>query len=41
MTAENKTFANHRSETPSEELLQGIKVIDDRFLDLIDVDAEI
>jgi gluconolactonase len=41
MTAENKTFPNHRSATPPEELLEGIEVIDDRFIDLIDANAEI
>ncbi len=41
MTAENKTVANHRSQTPSEELVKGIEVVDDRFLELIDTNAEI
>ena len=41
MTAENKIFPDHRSQIASEELLKGIEVIDDRFLDLIDANAEI
>ena len=34
MTAEPKTFANHRSTRPAEDLLQGIEVIDDHFHEL-------
>lgn len=41
MTAENRTFADHRSQTLPEELLEGIEVIDDRFLELIDSNAKI
>ena len=41
MTAENKTFENHRSETPPQDLRIGIEIIDDKFLDLIDADSEI
>jgi gluconolactonase len=41
MTAEPKTFPNHRSQILAEDLREGIEVIDDRFLDLIDVAAEI
>lgn len=41
MTAEPKTFPNHRNSTPAEELREGIQVIDDRFLELIDPRAAI
>ena len=41
MTAEPKTFSNHRSTIAPEDLLQGIEVIDDLFLELIDRDTEI
>lgn len=41
MTAESKIFPNHRSAVPPEGLLEGVEVIDDHFLDLIDVNAEI
>jgi gluconolactonase len=41
MTAEPKTFPNHRSTIAPEDLLQGIEVIDDLFLELIDRDTEI
>jgi len=41
MTAESKIFPNHRSQIPAEKLRFGIEVTDDRFLDLIDPDAEI
>ena len=41
MTAEPKTFANHRSTRPAEDLLQGIEVIDDHFHELIDTEAQI
>ncbi|MDP6667334.1 MAG: SMP-30/gluconolactonase/LRE family protein [Dehalococcoidia bacterium] len=41
MTAEPRTFPNHRASTPAEELLEGIEVIDDRFRDLVDSDARI
>ena len=41
MTAEPRIFPNHRSATPPEDLREGIEVIDDRFLDLIDADAKI
>lgn len=36
VTAEPKIFPNHTSSIPQEELLEGIQVIDDRFLELID-----
>lgn len=39
VTAEPKIFPNHQSSIPQEELLEGIEVIDDRFLELIDSDA--
>ena len=41
MNAEPRTWPTHRAETPPEELREGIEVIDDRFLDLIDADARI
>ena len=41
MTAEPKTFSNHRSTIAPEDLLQGIEVIDDLYLELIDRDTEI
>ena len=41
MKAEPKIFPNHRSSTPPEELREGVEVSDDRFLDLIDANAEI
>ena len=41
MTAEPKIFPNHRSQIPAEDLREGIEVIDDHFLDLIDTNAEI
>ena len=41
MNAEPRTWPTHRAETPQEELREGIEVIDDRFLDLIDADARI
>ena len=41
MTAEPKIFPNHRSQIAAEDLREGIEVIDDRFLDLIDTDSEI
>ncbi len=41
MIAEPKTFPNHRSDIPQEELREGIEVIHDRFLELIDANAEI
>ncbi len=41
MTAEPKIFPDHRSDTPPEKLREGIEVIDDRFLDLIDAEAKI
>ena len=41
MTAQPKTFLNHRSTIAPEDLLQGIEVIDDFFLELIDRDTEI
>ena len=41
MTAEPKTFSNHRSTIAPEDLLQGIEVIDDLFLELINIDAQI
>ena len=41
MTAEPKTFPNHRSTIAPEDLLQGIEVIDDLFLELIDRETEI
>ena len=41
MTAEPKTFPDHRSQIAAEYLREGIEVIDDRFLDLIDADSEI
>lgn len=41
MLAENKTFPDHRSAKSPEDLREGIEVIDDRFLELIDPDAKI
>ena len=41
MRAEPKTFSNHRSTIAPEDLLQGIEVIDDLFLELIDRETEI
>jgi len=41
LKAEPKIFPNHRSSTPPEELREGVEVSDDRFLDLIDANAEI
>mgnify|MGYP001202830838 CR=1 FL=1 len=41
MTAENKTFANHKSDIPMEELRIGIEVIHQSFLKLIDRDTTI
>ena len=41
MAAEPKTFSNHRSTRPAEDLLQGIEVIDDHFHELIDTEAQI
>ena len=41
MTAEPKTFSNHRSTRAAQDLLQGIEVIDDLFHELIDTDAKI
>ena len=41
MTAEPRTFPNHRSATAPEDLREGIEVIDDRFLALIDADASV
>ena len=41
MTAESRIWPTHRSATPPEELLEGIEVVDDGFLDLIESDAAI
>ena len=41
MNAESRIFPDHRSTTPPEDLREGIEVIDDRFLGLIDSDANI
>ena len=41
MTAEPRTWPAHDSATPPEELLEGVEVIDDRFLDLIDPNATV
>ncbi|MDA1278957.1 MAG: SMP-30/gluconolactonase/LRE family protein [Chloroflexi bacterium] len=41
MIAVPKTFTNHRNSTPPAELREGVEVIDDRFLELIDPDIRI